>query len=73
MRQNSSGESCGGVNWSVSARLKPADGATQLVKSPEASFRTQATSLVLTVSYLVVTSPVAKRGREDQSVRTHAL
>ncbi len=47
--------------------------ATQLVRSPEASFRREGTSLVSVPNQLVVTSSVAKRRRVKQPIGTHAL
>ncbi len=71
-RPNGCRESCSGVNWSVSARLKPANvlPATQLVKSPEASFRTISTSLVSTANQLIATSPIAKKSNIEQPIGT---
>ncbi len=46
---------------------------TQLVKSPEASFRMQGTSLVSTASQLVATSLVARKRSVEQSVGTIVL
>ncbi len=54
------------ANWQLSP-------ATQLVRSPEASFRPYGTSLVSTTNQLVVMSPVAKKHSAEQPIRTCAL
>ncbi len=47
--------------------------ATQLVKLPEASFRTQDTALVSAANQLAVMSPVAKKQSAEQPIGTHTL
>ncbi len=58
-RPNGFRESCSGANWSVSARLKPADDV--------------ACSLEHKANQLVATSPVAKKLIVQQPIGTHAL
>ncbi len=57
-------------SWSISARLKPADGVA-CNNWPEASFRTEDMSLILTAS--LATSPVAKEHSAEQPKGTPTL
>ncbi len=68
-RQDGCIESCSRLRWSISARLTVSP-ATQLVKSSEASFRTQGTSLVSTASQLVAMLSVARMHSVEQPIGT---
>ncbi len=75
LRRDGCRESCGRVNCSISARLKPVDrvACNSGCQSPEASFKTYGTSLVSTANQLRATSPVAERWSVEQPIGTHTL